>query len=275
MSSEEKELKGDEEQKTLSCSMTFQNAIEIDFSKLREMAEKENNEMVKEEEDDDNKSPDEFSEEIINDSLSASIVNDGVTSTERDLSIYEKRMLSNDPESSSDEEEERNVKFGDNDIEPETEKENSDGNSDNDDLAMPYEQLGATEFTKQNSEDEDDQSDNEFGDFESCPVSYQTMNDDSDGVGKTDYSCVGNTSGQENDLEACQHKEEYVDNTQDVLGNHHPRTPARAIPPLDEEKIAIIKQTMAGFTLKPPAGAGECVKHNGNHNIVTLSQYNH
>jgi hypothetical protein len=243
MSSKEEDQKVDldtsAEEKSLSCNLTFQNAIEIDFSKLREMAKSESESEVK-------LTPlSEESFEPMSESVSAPVLSGGSGRIERDLSVYDKPKETNDPDSSSDEEEEEDV-LRDQEDEPETEVENSEDNSEEEDgVSMQYEQLGSTEYTKATSDDdeEDAHSDGEFGEFESCPASTQSSHMSSH---------KGVTSVEEQEGE-----EEVVDRTRDVLGDSHPRTPARAIPPLSQDKIAIIKKTMAGLTLKPSAGAGE------------------
>ena len=294
MSTEEENKTVDSvEEKSLSCSLTFQNAIEIDFSKLREMQKEEEAEaaaaaaaltttitqstaatvLSQQTEDED--------------SLSTPVLkskSEGTSATERDLSIYDKPLESNDPNSSSDEEEEEEE-------EPETEMENSEEEEEEEeeeDLSLQYEQLGSTEFTKANSDDEEGRdeggSDGEFGDFESCPVSYQTMSEDDDsshsnnskdnrhasgGAGRSGSGRGSDSGGVMNespslytrvhvpDRDRDREKEEEVeDHTQDVLGSQHPRTPAHAIPPLDQTKIDLIKKTMAGLTLKPLGGGG-------------------
>lgn len=230
------------EECSINCSMTFQNAIEIDFKKLKEMTRNEEQEEQEEQEGVNNVT----TELHMEDSLTVSVLNDGSGTTGRDLSVYE-RPITNTEYDSSDDENDSPSTLRTQELEPETEVENSEDNSE-DEIQAPYEQLGSTEFTKANSDEDGDHSDMEFGDYESCPVSYD------DGSDSKEYSTVdGSTdiSGtsmneQHNDIE---------DLTQDVLGDHHPRTAAKAIPPLDQEKIALIKQTMAGLTLKPSPGA--------------------
>jgi hypothetical protein len=244
-------------QETLSCSMTFQNAIEIDFGKLREMAkqEKEEEEKMKEKlgnrinrEEDGDEDKDREKDEEGTESQSAPVLQSSIAKVGRDLSIYDRPLDSHDPDSSDDENEcrVRAEGEGERDEEAETEVENS--NSDDDEgESMPYEQLGSTEFTKASSDDEGDgaNSDGEFGEFESCPVSYQMMSEDND-------------SDQNNPNINQQDEEEVMeDTTQDVLGSYLPRTPATAIPPLDQDKIDLIKKTMAGLKLKPLGNAGK------------------
>lgn len=259
MSAEDNMKASSSEQQSLSCSMTFQNAIEIDYSKLREMAKQEA--LEKEDstsKEGDNVAKDEDKVDDMTDQLSASILtpNTSTAHAGRDLSVYDRALESHDPDSSSDEEEEFH-KSGHRrtDVEEEdTEVENSHSDEDEDPGAQ-YEQLGSMEFTKQHSQDEDDGdgalSDGEFGEFESCPVSYQMMSSE-------DHDSHHLTVDEDNHHAEVEVDEvQLEDKTQDVLGNYHPRTAATAIPPLDQDKIALIKNTMAGLKLKPLANAGE------------------
>ena len=173
-------------------------------------------------------------------SLCASVIGDESVTVNRDLSIYDKRCISEQSEGNSSDEEGYNLE------EPETEVENSEENSDLEDFSAPYEQLGSTEMTRQNLEDDNDaESDTEFGEFESCPIIYEAEEETKENEGFSPMPAY---------QPDC--KEDLEDTTQDVLGSVNPRTPAKVIPPLDEDKIATIKKAMSGLNLKPPAGAG-------------------
>lgn len=134
------------EEKSLSCSLTFQNAIEIDFSKLREMARESTTEEALSEALSSSPSQG-ISDDMADPLSSASVVG-------RDLSVYDKPSACDGPDSSDDEGEDGGLPYNGHNDEPETEVENSEDNSDENDSTMQYEQLGSTECTQANSDDE-------------------------------------------------------------------------------------------------------------------------
>jgi hypothetical protein len=177
---------------------------------------------------------------------------------ERDLSMYDKPLDSLNPDSSSDDDDDEEVFHAKEEgvDDAETEVENSE--DDDEGASLQYEQLGSTEFTTPNLDDDEEEahSDGEFGEFESCQVSHE------DAVGEPSASASmhpepGSTAATETD--AVSHVEGGEDLTQDVLGSYHPRSPARSIPPLDQAKIDLIRSTMGRLQLKPLGNAGVCV----------------